>query len=64
MKRLLDLLIPPAMFSGTASELRTYERAVAIWRAAGMHVRGQKFLEPSLGAKVFWTRWWSLRRAA
>ena len=52
MTRLLNLIAPPATFAGTASELRTYERAVAIWRAAGMHVRGQKFVASSLGARV------------
>ena len=64
MTRLLNLIVPPATFSGTASELRTYERAVALWRAAGMHVRGERFIEPSLGARVLWTRWWTLRRTA
>jgi hypothetical protein len=51
----------PRTFEGSASERRTYERARRLWLAAALHVRGEAFIRPTLGATVShvggWFRW-------
>lgn len=68
MTRLLSFLAPPATFAGSESEQRTYERARLMWLGAAAHVRGERFIAPTLGATVrrtpWWERWWTIRRAA
>lgn len=36
----------------TESERRIYERARRLWLAAALHVKGEGFLRPTLGARV------------
>lgn len=43
---------PSATFEGTAREERVYEIACRSWRAAGYRVKNEKFLRPTLGARV------------